>query len=280
MAHIITNFLVASPPGEFDACYADIQGLLGPSAGQVFPQEALEDAQRRYDQDQMIGVTNGDHSVLLSTYNNVGGNSYVDSKGKQTIIYNHVSKAVESSSPCDVDFDVEPWRSALETEAGKYASGYFLNASSGVYAQPREGGAFVVRICVSAAIFKGHAFYTGRWRSDYSVVFTPGKTGDIVGVVKTNVHFFEGGNVQLNASVNKSKRGVPCLNPAEFATNVVQSINAMETDYQVQFEAVYDNLDQTSFKALRRALPMKRELLRWPQIMTYKLGDDLIGGKK
>jgi capping protein (actin filament) muscle Z-line, alpha len=272
---ILNNFLTNAPPGEFDACCADVKGLLGASAGSVFTQAQEAAAARAWDQDQMIAVTSGDHSVLLTKYNCLG-DSYLDSKGKQTIVYNHLSKTVESSAPATVDEDLEPWRNALDLECSKYASGFFLNGVCGVYAQPNDpSGAFVVKVCISAALFKGAAFYNGRWRSDYTVTFTPGKAGDVVGVVKTNVHCFEGGNVQLDASVNKSKRGIPCLNAADFASNVAQTLNAMETDYQVQFEAVYDGLDASSFKALRRALPMKRELLRWPQIMSYKLNDDL-----
>jgi len=276
---ILSSFLANAPPGEFDACCNDVKGLLGrPGA---FSKEVEEQAQRLWDQEQMISVPNGDHTVLLCKHNCLGGNSYLDSKGKQTIVYNHLTKTVDSSSPTEVDFDIEPWRQALDVECTKYASQFFLNGGCGVYAQPRDpSGAFVVRICVSSALFKSTAFYNGRWRSDYTVTFAPGRAGDLVGVVRTNVHCFEGGNVQLHANVNRSKRGIPCLNATEFATNVAQSMNALETEYQVQFEAVYDGLDQTSFKALRRALPMKKELLRWPQIMTYRLNDDLAAKKK
>lgn len=63
-AQIIHNFLASAPPGEFDVCYADIKGLLG-GGEHVFGAADLQEAQRVYDQDQMIGVQNGDHTVFI-----------------------------------------------------------------------------------------------------------------------------------------------------------------------------------------------------------------------
>lgn len=41
---------------------------------------------------------------------------------------------------------------------------------------------------------------SGRWRSVYRVTFTDDKKAKLSGSMKVNVHYYEGGNVQLNTS--------------------------------------------------------------------------------
>lgn len=66
-----------------------------------------------------------------------------------------------------------------------------------------------------------------------------------------NVHFYEDGNVQLNASNDldaKAKGG----NPDATATAVFKAIAAAEAKYQASLEGAYAAMDTSTFKALRR----------------------------
>lgn len=97
------------------------------------------------------------------------------------------------------------------------------------------------------------------------------------GKIRCNVHFFEGGNVQLKTDTDKTKRGVPAQNAQQLAQNIAGSIGALDADWQNQFENLFDNMGQTTYKALRRPLPMDCRIIgsRWGMIQSYKLGADL-----
>jgi len=124
-------------------------------------------------------------------------------------------------------------------------------------------------------IFSNLQLFNGKWSSSWTVKFSPGKQAELNGTIKCHVHYFEGGNVQLNTNTTKSKKGVPAPHPQGLADNIVQSIAALETDFQSQLELTFENMGQTTFKACRRALPIDGRKIRWPMIASYKLGADL-----
>jgi len=179
----------------------------------------------------------------------------------------------------DLDRDVEEWRLAFQNEMEKYAETYFIGATTGAYGT-KEGSTFVVHLCLSCSVFKSSAFYNGRWASSWTVKFMPGKASELTGTLKCNIHYFESGNVQLSTSVTKTKKGIPAPNPTSLAENICGTIASLETDFQNQLELLFDNMGNTTFKACRRALPIDGRKIRWPMILSYKLGADLTNNNK
>lgn len=272
---ILNSFILNAPPGELGTVYTDIQGLLGADKG-LYPPSVADEAFHNYNTESLTPVVNGDHSFLLTKFNSLGNRQFIDPQGKQVVTYDHIRETITNSRPLqgELDKDVEEWRMAFQKEVQQYGDMYFMGPVTGAFSA-KEGPAFVINICLSALVLKSSTFYNGRWTSQWTVKFMPGKASELTGTTKCNIHYFESGNVQLATSFTKTKKGIPAPNPQALAENIMGTIASMETDFQNQLELLFENMGNTTFKACRRALPIDGRKIRWPLILSYKLGADL-----
>jgi len=76
------------------------------------------------------------------------------------------------------------------------------------------------------------------------------------------VHYFEDGNVQLHAAIEKNVK-INVADEASTAAGLVKAIQRMETDYQAALEEMYVDMHDTTFKAMRRFLPISKMPMTW-----------------
>jgi len=134
---------------------------------------------------------------------------------------------------------------------------------------------FLSFFLISSALFNPDNFYNGRWRSTYHITINGGQAS-IKGNIRVNVHFYEEGNVQLVSSVQKEEN-VPAQNPEAFAKAAVDAILKIEQDFHNSLDNHYDTMSNTTFKALRRALPVSRTTVNWHGLSQYEMGTSLKG---
>jgi len=274
---IINNFLKSSPPGEFNYVLSDVRGILQNDT--LLNQHSLETF-RTYNTEQMIQVKNGDHQVLITKQGEVSANEYLDPVGNAVISFDHIKQVVTGSRAIsgELDASVEPFRKAIEASTLNYIDEHYSNGASAVYSA-KAGGEHQVTIAISSSIFNPNNFWNGRWRATWTVNFKPGSQAKIEGNINIIVHFFEDGNVQL---VSKFKK-VSTLNAPNdakaFGEALLKHISKLELEYQNALEHSYNTMGETTFKALRRVLPVTREKVKWEKIGNYKLGNEAVSGK-
>jgi capping protein alpha len=228
---------------------------------------------RDYNTEQMIVVDSPKGKVLISKFGEVSPSEYLDHANNQVVTYDHIKQAVTGSRGIggEVDGDVEPFRKAFEAEAIKYQQEFFPNGAAAAFSA-KDGSSHVVHICVTAAIFNAKNYYGGRWRSHWTAKFKPGSgNATLEGQLKIQVHYYEEGNVQLNTDTKKTK-SIPVADPAALAAAAFKAIAAIEGDFHVALDKSYTTMGNTTFKALRRALPITRKKIEWEKIMQYKVG--------
>jgi len=266
---IANGFLLASPPGEFGEVVNDVRGLL--QNDDLLNKFAIETF-HTYNTEQMVPVVSGDHEALISKQGEIGQNEYIDPIGGVILTFDHIKQKVTNSRPIsgELDSTVEPFRKAIEDATVNYIAQHYANGVPGVYSA-KEGSEYKVTICISSSKFNPNSFWNGRWRSVWTVVFKPGSQAKLEGNIKINVHYYEDGNVQLVTNFTKKATLNTPNDPKALAEALLKQITKLEQDYQTALDHSYNTMGETTFKALRRALPMTREKIQWEKIQNYKV---------
>jgi len=273
---IVNSFLLNAPPGEFHEVVTDVRGLL---QNDSLLNELAPTSFKEYNTEQMLvlSIPSQSHKVLITKFGELGAEDYLDPQGKQVVTFDHFKQEVTGTKPAgdnELNPELEPWRSAVEKKLLEYVANYYDCGAGATFASKDGKGNVVVTVAISSALFNGTNFYNGRWRSVWTATFVPGKAAQVTGNVRINVHYYEDGNVQLNTNCNK-KDTLQAVKPDSFAEVFAKAIAQHEGDIQNQLEQNYDRMNSTTFKALRRQLPITATKIQWPKITTYKIGNEV-----
>jgi len=271
VVEIVTGFLLNSPPGEFMEVVTDVRGLL---KDETLLNSSAPATFRAYNTDQFLEVSapGGGHKLLITNEGQVSDNEYLDPRGNSVVTFDHIRQEVTGTRPIsgELDHDVEPFRAAFDSAFQAYCTEHYQNGTSIAYGK-KEGGQYVITLCLSSFRFNPSNYWNGRWRSQWTCKFSPGQNINLTGQIRVNVHYYEDGNVQLTTDTPKTGSVAGGANPQAAATAAVNAIKKIEQEYHSKLETSYNTLSDTTFKALRRILPITRNKIEWPKIQTLKM---------
>jgi len=263
---IANNFLLSSPPGEFMEVVTDVRALL-PNESLI--NESAPRTFREYNTEQMVQVDSPKgHKVLITKYGEVADGEYLDPKGGVVLLYDHIKQQVTGSRAIgggDLESNVESLRSAFEKESFTYVGEHYPHGTTTVYGKDGK-----IIVCISSARFNPHNFWNGRWRSVWTY-----HNGELVGHFKIVVHYYEDGNVQLNTDTTQTVSVSASGSPDTIAAAALKVMAKTEQAFQESLDSSYRSMGDTTFKALRRALPITRQRIDWNKIKNYKIGGQL-----
>lgn len=265
---IASDFILDAPPGEFNEVFNDVRVLL---SNDGLLKEGASGAFAQYNERQFTPATleGCDKKVLITKHAKLDEGQYVDPRSGQSFTFDHLRKVASDLESVEID-DCEGFRSALEKVVTEYTDNHYgsmtTNGVCSVY-----GNGNIVTCCIEHHKFQPNNFWNGRWRSQW--MFDK-SSGEMNGVLQVQVHYYEDGNVQMisNKKVNDT---VPISDPAATAAKFIKKVEAAEKIYQKAISSNYMVMSDTTFKALRRALPITRSKLDWMKVLNYKIGKEL-----
>lgn len=272
---IAANFLFHSPPGEFKEVFLDLRGLLNDDR---ILRRSLTNINARYNQDQFVQCElENSEPCIITEFNEMSNGRFYDPRSKVSFKFDHLHfKSTEFEPYEDTDSLSEPWRTALEKELTNYVKVHYKGAACSVFGSSDQGLVSLVA-CTEAHKFQPSNFWNARWRARWAVSFQPSNRNESIelnGILKVQVHYYEDGNVQL-VSQKDIKDTVVLSEPEQTAKALIKAIEKLENEYQNAISENYQTMSETTFKALRRALPVTRSKIDWNKISSYKIANEL-----
>lgn len=275
IVQIANGFLLSSPPGEFMEVVTDVRGLLKNDA---LLNQSAPTTFREYNTDQMLQVKSpkGSHDALITKFGELNSNEYLDPRGGSVIVFDHIRQEVTGSRAIsgELDSTAEPFRRAFDDAANTYVQEHYINGASAVYGSSK-GGEIILTLAISSSKFNPNNFWNGRWRSVWTATFKAGGQVSLNGNIRVNVHYYEDGNVQLVTSWDKKLSVAGASDPKAFSDALLKQISKIEQDFHTALEHSYNTMSDTTFKALRRVLPITRTKIDWQKIRNYKIGGEI-----
>lgn len=272
-------FLLNSPAGEIQYVAKDMKAIL--KDDNLYNLAAMESFPQ-YNKSHMISLDmpNRSGDVIITPFNEIAENEYLDPRTAQVAVVDHVKQACTDVRPASDEELTSPYieelRCALDAELMKYVSEAYPKGVCAVYCvkgkdveEPGSNYEFVV--VISAARLSPRNFCNGSWRSIWKLEFKDeDQLVEIKGKLQVGAHYFEEGNVQLDTK-HECKDSTLFQSPEDSATAITNIIRQHETEYLASLEASYLNLPDTTFKDLRRKLPVTRTLFPWQNTAQFSL---------
>ena len=279
---IAQHFLLSSPPGQFHEILTDVKKLL---PDDLLTEQLATGIAHSYNIKtcKVVTAPSGSKTVLCPA-SEIDATHYIDPTTGAPFGIDHLTListtsaddecTIPSSSP-----NVEHRRVQLQDAIKLYLTEAYPSEESGAAVCIQHGNKLVVTMTGERTNLRN--FWSGRITSTWIIESstTDGQIIDlsslsltesnkidvsIVGDMKIHAHYFEDGNVQLQSHKQFPAKNVTILHPdTDFGTPIVSHIRNCETTLEQGLSDMYVNMNEETFKQMRRLMPVTRNKMEW-----------------
>ncbi|MCJ1483863.1 F-actin-capping protein subunit alpha [Schaereria dolodes] len=264
----VSAFIEGAPPGELSNVIADIKALTVDEPKII---QSVEPAFQKYNEEQLatVKLPESSHNVIISSYNSLEGERYFDVESQSSFVFDHTTQKASGVQSYSLESQHTDLVKSLIQALSTHAREHYTSSSYTVIPTSSDS---VLTILLVANKYSPSNFWNGRWRSIYH--YNPSHAS-LDGTIKVDVHYYEDGNVRLTTQKSISTS----LSSSGSASEVVRQVAVGEKKYQEELNRGFSALSEGAFKSLRRQLPVTRQKVEWEKISSYRIGQDLGGGR-
>lgn len=276
---IATYFLMTSPPDEILEVLKDVKTLVADSAALTdsFIRSAMSDANAKNYVAMKLpaGAADADARIVVAPYGKVAEDRFVDPASGVVYEIDHVAQTVKGETDQRVELPeaVEGYRAAMQDAAKQYLADFYAKGKAHVAVFGDNNGQLTM--CITSTNSRLRAYFSGAWRSTYTLNVSSPSQADLGGSVAIISHSFEDGSAAITTDYKRSEKIEVTADPRETARNAMAAIETMETNLQRELDDMYVSLHADTFKSLRRVLPINRTKLNW-DTTVHSLANELM----
>ncbi|OAF71137.1 F-actin-capping protein subunit alpha [Intoshia linei] len=269
---LIDDLIKHTPPGGLNYVLNDLREIVNDD--RILLSKAAPRSTAEYDRDQCIFVKVGNNEKYsMITNEAVYNNNYFDPRLCILFTYDHVNKTCKTVQDNFVDNQNQQTlslRNEIDDVVDEYVDSHHCDGNCVVY--DLSGKSIIFKIYIMSQEISESNFRSGRWRSQFSVTLESltSKSFVIKGAVRAHVHGYESGNFQLVSWHNKEEK-IKLGKKDSITSCIVNFIDKFESDYQESLNKEFNTISSTTFKALRRKLPVTKSLIDWQKIGAYNI---------
>lgn len=255
---IIDELVKSAPPGELQSVKKNLDTIV--SQETLF---AINKSIEKFVERNALVLS----GAYIASHLNKDSNStkYWDYIGKQKFNVDLTSRKAIDLEAAEPNVDYPSYFNELVQGLKLYGDNHY--PSEFAFTVIPESDSSISLIIIGEKI-NAENFYTGRWKS----VYTVSGNGELTGHVNLDIHYYEDGNVRLSFE-EPIKHELGVLS----ASSILNLINNTENELTLKVVDQFNLLNQNSFKNLRRLLPVTKSKINWGKaIGTYKLGSDIV----
>jgi len=259
---IVQHLLLNAPPGQFDEVKRDALALVPET---VVSPAMLAGIARAYNTAQLRVLPTPDGKLVLCDAGETSPTRYVEPSSGATYEVDHVALTADKVDAADAAAGslIAERRAGVAAALESYVKRVYADAPGTACAAYAVDDA-TLKLVVSGAAINLRNYWSGNWRSTWTVALAEGPT--IEGTLKVRAHYFEDGNVQLQTSKAVASKPLAVsddASPQQLGEAVVAVVAEAETALQRGLEDMYANMSHETFKAMRRTMPITRTKMKW-----------------
>lgn len=273
---IVKYFLTHTPPGHANTVIEATKKL---GCAEILTKDVLEAMLHDYNVKNLVTADGPDGSaerLVVCPETEIDARSYLHPSSGKVVTFDHMEGKAGATRDATADENptaLKDKRVALQKAVTEYVGKNYEKNSGGVVTETKTG----LSVVISAKVVKYSAYWSGRWKSEWTIIFDVDKA-KVEGTIAVMAHYYEKGNVQMHNVKDVKAHEIDASTPELFASNFKKHIKQQEDALQDEYQRMFSSMKDTSFKELRRTLPITGVKFPWHNPNHHSMANKAAGG--